>query len=203
MTLRAYVSQAASLNLSWITQSGVKSAGKRAMKANEVNVVELKDIPDDALALLVESDVDFQAAAGIDASDDGSRDFAFVNAASPYAQSALALPAEVQAHVSMVNASSKSIELSLTAYDEHGEPAGTRDIHLEGDSAVMLSPTDISKNAVALSTDYQGSDLVWGAFLTNDKVSSSDHEGLAYVGAERLEVAKQTVRAMHDATIMR
>lgn len=131
MTLRAYVSQAASLNLSWITQSGVKSAGKRAMKANEVNVVELKDIPDDALALLVESDVDFQAAAGIDASDDGSRDFAFVNAASPYAQSALALPAEVQAHVSMVNASSKSIELSLTAYDEHGEPAGTRDIHLE------------------------------------------------------------------------
>lgn len=28
-------------------------------------------------------------------------------------------------------------------------------------------------------------------------------KGLAYVGAERLEVAKQTVRAMHDATIMR
>lgn len=66
----------------------------------------------------------------------------------------------------------------------------------------MLSPTDISKNAVALSTDYQERPGV-GAFLTNDKVSSSDHEGLAYVGAERLEVAKQTVRAMHDATIMR
>lgn len=202
MTLRAYASQAASLNLSWITQSGVKSAGKRAMKANVVNVMELNDIPDDALGLLIESDADFQAAAGIDVSDGGSRDFAFVNAASPYAQSALALPSGVQAHVSMVNASSKPIELSLTAYDEHGESVGTRDIHLDGDSAVMFSPTDISKNAVALSTDYEGNDVVWGAFLTSDKVSSSDHSGLAYIGADRLEVAKQTVRAMHDATIV-
>lgn len=202
MTLRAYASQAASLNMSWITQSGVKSAGKRTMEANVVNVMELNDIPDDALGLLIESDVDFQAAAGIDVSDGGSRDFALVNAASPYAQSALALPSGVQAHVSMVNASSKSIELSLTAYDEHGESVGTRDIHLDGDSAVMLSPTDISKNAVALSTDYEGNDVVWGAFLTSDKVSSSDHSGLAYIGADRLEVAKQTVRAMHDATIV-
>lgn len=44
--------------------------------------------------------------------------------------------------------------------------------------------------------------MVWGAFLTSDKVSSSDHSGLAYIGADRLEVAKQTVRAMHDATIV-
>ncbi|MUH59007.1 DUF5719 family protein [Bifidobacterium canis] len=202
VTLRVFGSQSGSLNLSWITKSGVKSEGKHAVEANKVNTLSLKSIPSGALALLVESDVDVKANASIDSTNKDSHDFAVVNTTHAYAQSALTIPANMDAQLVVTNASSKSITVTFTAYDEHGGQLAVKTIDLDGDSARTLKPSDIAKNAVAITTDYADSNLVWGAFLTNSKVSDANVAGIAYIGANSLRVAEQTVYAVHDATIV-
>ncbi|MEE1296464.1 MAG: DUF5719 family protein [Bifidobacterium sp.] len=204
VTLMGTAAQDTKAEVSWMTDHGLVKAQDITLKAGQVTQVDLKDRPDEAAALFVQSESPCTLAmrTRVDGKD-GHSDFAWAQGSAPYAQSALAIAPGTTARLSLANLSSAKVDVTLRGYDAKGNMTGTKEVGLDASSAVALDASSLGKDTVAIDTDHDGKDLVWGAYLGVKAVTDAGAAAVAYSPASSLAVPQVTVAARQDASIVR
>ena len=203
-TLSAYADKDATVTLSWMSDHGLVDLGRLDVRGGKVALKELKDRPKDAHAILAQSDApcSITAQSAVEGAD-GRRDYAVIDAHTAYAQSALALPAGIDATLAIANMGEGRATVTFTGYDAHGEETGTRQVKVDADSSTTLDADDLGKDVAAIRVDDADPAIVWGAFVTNAKLRDAKTAALAYVPATSLAVPRQLVHAFNDPGIVR
>lgn len=206
--VRAFVRASADgdVTFSWVTGDGTEQAATQRVEANRVHVVDLGEAPEGATALVVDgSDAAGEVAAAASVSRegaDGQADFAMVGAAAASASSAIAIPDDVTATLSIV-ASDGDASGTLTAYDADGVPMATRDVEVNAGTASVVDLADLADGTAAVRLDVADGELAWGARLNVASVDDADVAQAAYLPASALAAATTTVFAAQDPTIVR
>lgn len=204
VSLLAFGEQESTVTLSWMTSHGLVPMDRMKLEAGRVTSFDAKDAPKGAKAIYVQSDVACSLSARVSRSGDGGQsDFAMVEAAPAMAQSATAIPAGLDATLTVVNMDTKRVEVTMSGFDAKGALVGTKRVEADADSAVELNVADIGEDVAAVSVDQRSATLVWGAYLDSAQVTDAGLAGVAYLPAVSLRIPEQTVRAHADASIVR
>lgn len=202
--IHAFSQKDTTVALSWVTEHGLVALDTMHVAANKVATYTAKDAPDDAYAIYAQSDDQCALAMLISENgEQGQRDYAIVPASSAVSQSALALPNNLDATVTIVNMDGASSKVNVQGFDAQGQRVGSKEITIDANSASTLPVSDISEDAVALRIPDAKVHVVWGAALRSHTDEQDNIASIAYLAARALTIPQQTVTARADASIVR
>ncbi|MBW3091381.1 hypothetical protein KIH79_00120 [Bifidobacterium sp. 82T10] len=194
----------ASASLSWITAHGLSTIGKQALHAGRTSVFDLGAAPKDAFGILVTSGsritVGAQAAR---TADDGQADFALLRSETATASSAIVVPGDLAATITVANPTTSPAAGTLSAYDANGALVGERKIELQADSAHAVDASAIADKAAIIRFDVADGTLAWGARLTSPEVDKAKASGVAYLSPSPLAELTERIWANQNPTVVR
>ncbi|PST49267.1 hypothetical protein COO72_03680 [Bifidobacterium callitrichos] len=199
VTLYAYGKTSGDVTLSWVTDDGLSSIGRKSIRADRVTVFDLGKAPKGAHGVLATGGDDFTAAArAVRSGADGQEDFALVSATTPSGSSGAALPDGLDATVTLVNTTTREAEVTLTMMDDTGEAGEAKDVTIKANSAVTVK----GEGRAVLVEDADHA-VSWGVRLTGGGLDPAKVAGLAAYGPTALSVREETIRSSQDNTIVR
>ncbi|KFI50202.1 DUF5719 family protein [Bifidobacterium biavatii] len=200
----AYSGHDASVNLSWITEHGLSTIGKQELQGGRTAMFDLDAAPKDALGVLATADTRIMIAAQTaKAAGDGQADFALIRSEAADKSSAIAVPGDMTATLTVANPTTSAAAGTLRAYDANGSLVGERSIELQADSAQAVTMSDIGKTAAIIRLDVTDGDLAWGARLASAAVDKAKAAGVAYLSASPLAELTERIWANQNPTVVR
>ena len=212
VSLTLFGHENSSVSLSWITKEGStpitdeKILDAAQIRADTVTHVELGDAPEDALALAYSASNEVWAMAQVrQGGEDNQEDVSYLDALHASASAAAALPANLDAKLTLVNPSNRRDTATVTVYSESGEVAGTREVSLDAEHATRINLSDMAKNAAALQVEQRGDEptLVWNVTFEQPDVNAASVAGIAAISPTSLEPSSQRIVSILDDLIVR
>lgn len=203
VTVFAFANGTGDISLSWITDKGKVDAVRDRVEAGKVTVIDLGQTPENALALVNESDQPVHIMARMLQEGRSQRDFAFVTPSLSSSSSAISIPGDLRATISMANPSDETSTATFVAYDAQGRQVGQREVSVPGQSALALDVSDIAEDAVIVRCDVTGGGLAWNASLSSDAVDDADLAGLAVINANALGKSESQITVSENPSIVR
>lgn len=208
-TVSAYLFSRTDTNteLSWITEHGLVHAKDVDVSAEQVEVVDLGKAPKEALGVMSTSEdkLSFSVKATRSGESDQA-DFALMNATSPTKLSALVVPDDVTAVLSVVNTSNSEHTVTISAYDADGKTVNSKEITLGANAAQTIAAKDFNDGdtAATIFTMEDDSQTVgWGARLEHDNLGDGKIAGLSAISATSLMPVTSHVWARSNEAIVR
>ncbi|MCH9276975.1 DUF5719 family protein [Bifidobacterium amazonense] len=202
--LIAYGGNDASVSLSWVTGHGLSTIGKQELHGGRTAVFDLGAAPKDALGVLATASGRISVAAQVVRSaSDGQADFALIRSETSTASSAIAVPGDLTATITIANPTTSGASGTLRAYDAGGTLVGERDIDVPADSAQSVKASDIAGKAVIIRLEVGDGELAWGARLASDKVGQAKAAGVAYLSASPLAQLTERIWANQNPSVVR
>ncbi|MBT1164711.1 DUF5719 family protein [Bifidobacterium felsineum] len=193
--------------LSWITSHGLVHAKDVAIKAGQVQVVDLGSAPKEALGVM--STAEDKLSLSVKASrsgDDQQADFALMNAAAPAQFSAMSVPDDVAGTITVANASNAEQHITIHGFDAQGNAVASKDITLGANAAQSIAAKDFNEDdaqaSIFMMEDESGK-VGWSIRLTHDNLGDGKVAGLASVESVSLMPATAHVWARSNAAIVR
>ncbi|MBT1172971.1 hypothetical protein JS528_06295 [Bifidobacterium sp. MA2] len=199
ISLYAYSRTAGDVTLSWITEDGLSSIGRKRVKADQVAVFDLGQAPKGAHGILATGSDDFVAAArAVRSGASGQEDFASLAAVTPASSSGAALPSGLDATVTLVNTTNEEVTVSLTAMDDTGKAGSADEVTIKANSAVS-----VKGEGTAVLVEDRGKAVAWGVRLGGGGLDPAKVAGLSATEPTALTVREETIRSSQDNTIVR
>lgn len=199
ITLYAYGSKAGDVNLSWVTDDGLSSIGRKALKDGRVTVLDLGKAPKGARGILATGDDDFVASArAIRSGADGQEDFASLAAVPVSHFDGAALPDGLDATITLINTTNKETTVTLTFMDDTGKAGDAKDVTIKANGASTLKGEG---DAVLVESADRA--VAWGVRLGGGGLDGAKVAGLAAYEPSSLTVREATIRSAQDNTIVR
>lgn len=199
ISLYAYGTADDDVTLSWVTDDGLSSIGKKRIRADRVTVFDLGDAPKGAHGILATASDDFVAAArAVRSGADGQEDFASLAAVAPSKSAGVALPDGLDATITFVNTTSDEAKVSVTSMDDTGKAGAADEVTIKANSAVT-----VKGEGDAVLVDDGDSAVAWGVRLSGGGLDPAKVAGLAAYGPTVLTVREETIRSSQDNTIVR
>lgn len=201
----AYSDQGGNTTFSWITEQGERRADTKPLDAGKVTIVDLGEAPEGALALRAVSDTPSSMTMQLTRSGkDRQEDFALVNAGVTHTVSAVAVPGDLNASLTLVNSGNDEATGTITAYDSNGAQVGKRDVTLGAYAATSMDASVINAKATVLRLDiHDNGQIVWGARVSDTAVHDADLAGLAWLPSSTLDASTTQIKVEQDPTIVR
>ncbi|RBP98104.1 hypothetical protein CRD60_02785 [Bifidobacterium aemilianum] len=197
-------SQDTDISLDWINAEGSTPAKEVHLPAGKVSVIDLGQVPQGANALSVQSKHALWAQAKLSLKGEEDKvDYAF---AQPYrahgAHSAIALPAQTRALLTVVNPTDTDDSATLTAYDAAGKQLKQEPVSLHAHSSMSIKAEDLDSQAAFLS--LEGTDhLLWSARLSQSDLDEAKVPGIAVLEPSALEPQKVQVKGSFQQNLIR
>lgn len=208
-TVSAYLFARTDTNteLSWITEHGLVHAKDVAVSAEQVTVVDLGKAPQEALGVMSTSEDKLSLSVKASRSGDSDQsDFALINAASPTKLSALTIPDDVTAALSLVNTSNSEHTVTIYAYDSDGKAVTSKDITLGANAAQTIASSDFKDGdteATIFTMEDDSHAVGWGARLVHDNLGDGKIAGLSSLASTSLMPVTSHVWARSNEAIVR
>ena len=200
----AYSDQGGNATFSWITEQGERRADTKPLDAGKVTIVDLTQAPEGTLALRAVSDTPSSMTMQLMRSGkDGQEDFALVNTGETHTVSAVAVPDDLNASLTLVNTGNDEAAGTITAYDSNGAQVGKRDVTLSTNAATSIDASAINAEATVLRLDvHDNGQIVWGARLSDKAVDDADLAGLAWIPASTLDASTTQIKVEQNPAIV-
>ncbi|MBT1174847.1 hypothetical protein JS530_04915 [Bifidobacterium sp. LC6] len=193
--------------LSWITKQGLVHAKDVTVSAGKVEVVDLGKAPDNALGVMsTAEDKVWLSAKATRSGESQQADFALINAAASAKYSAVVIPDDVNAVISLANTSNSGRTVTVHAYSADGKDAGSEEITLGANAAQTLALDEFDGDGTAvkvLTLDDDSTKVVWNVRVGHDNLGNGKMAGLATIESRALMPVTSHVWARSNPAIVR
>lgn len=196
--LRTFADKAATVKVSWLTESGMNPAKTFTQKADRVMNIGLGAAPAKAHALLIEASAPIEASASaVSNGEGGQSDFAILSAAASVPLAGAATVDGTSGAIVVANPGSTSQKVSLTGIDSHGAAVGAHDVEVGAHSAQSIDVAQAVPGAkvVKLSQGKDGS-VAWALSESVDSLAKAKVAGTAVVMPTSLMAQSSQVTAV-------
>ena len=212
VSLTLFSHESSSVSFSWLTKddqipiTDAKILDSAQIRADTVSHVELGDVPEDVLALAYSATGDVWVMAQVIRDGrDGQQDVSYLDALRPSSSSAAALPANVNAKLTLVNPSNSHNTATLTVFSHSGKLAGKKRVSLDAQHAMRIKVSDIAKDAAAVKVEQDDSapTMVWDVTFEQPDVNKASLAGIAAISPTPLQPSRQRIVSILDDMVVR
>lgn len=192
----------ASLKLSWMSDQGSQDADSHELKAGLTTSIDLGRVPDGKTALSIRADQPVHALVKVEGeSDKNQSDFALIYPGSSASSSALTIPHDAKARLSLANGSQDTVMPILTGFDEVGKKTGQVKATVDPGKSLDMNLEDLGEGTAAVRLD-RGEHLAWNGRIQVDQVDQAGLFGLAALMPSALTPKTATIHAGPDPGIL-
>ncbi|MDO4913641.1 MAG: DUF5719 family protein [Bifidobacteriaceae bacterium] len=198
-----YASKNVSARLYWLTTQGRLDAGNVAIRAHKVAIKSIDKVPDDAQALLVDSqNVNVYTAAHIEQSGkDNTKDFAVINGKNSVNSGALSIPDNTSGDLIFANNSNNNATAVLHSYNSEGTELKRKTIQLDAYATTSIKLSDLGDNIAAVMLD-SNEHISWTLRLSQSDVEQAEVAGVAVIMPTSFVMQSEEVVTKPDSTIV-
>lgn len=202
-TLYAHATEQATLQISWLSEHGLIEHSTTQLDTNTTSIITLDDIPKNALGVYVQSDTPVSLMSRVQQEGtQGQQDYAYVQAASGYEQSALTIAPHTTAHITIANMEAQAASVEITGYNANNTATKHTSLTIDANSATTVSADDLGDDTVTIYVEPHNTNVVWGAWLSQSSLEKANIAAVAYTPASPLTIHKQTITAIHNQQIV-